>query len=193
MATLERPNILLIMGSVRAGRRCPQIAAWVISLADKSGQFAFEIVDLKEWHLPFGDEPGIPAKGIYTHDHTKAWSAKIAGADGFVIVSPQYNWGYPAALKNALDHLYQEWSGKPLVIVTYGGRGGGKCAEQLRQVATGLNMRPVDTMPAITVARKAIENDTPQNLEDLQPCEASVQQALAEMNTLLAAARGATE
>jgi len=193
MTFLKRPNILLIMGSVRAGRRCPQIAAWVISLANKSGQLACDIVDLKDWHLPFGDEPGIPARGAYMHDHTKAWSAKIAGADGFVIVSPQYNWGYPAVLKNALDHLYQEWSGKPLVIVTYGGRGGGKCAEQLRQVATGLNMRPVDTMPAITVAREAIENDTPQNLEDLQPFEASVQQALAELNALLAAAGTATE
>ena len=193
MGTHERPTILLIMGSVRAGRRCPQIAAWVISLANKSGQFACDIVDLKDWHLPFGDEPGIPAKGVYMHDHTKAWSAKIAGADGFVIVSPQYNWGYPAVLKNALDHLYKEWTGKPLVIVTYGGRGGGKCAEQLRQVAAGLNMRPVDTVPAITVAREAIENDTPQSPEDLQPFEASVQQALAELNALLAAAGTATE
>jgi len=193
MTFLKRPNILLIMGSVRAGRRCPQIAAWVISLANKSGQLACDIVDLKDWHLPFGDEPGIPARGAYMHDHTKAWSAKIAGADGFVIVSPQYNWGYPAVLKNALDHLYKEWTGKPLVIVTYGGRGGGKCAEQLRQVAAGLNMRPVDTMPAITVAREAIENDTPQSPEDLQPFEASVQQALAELNALLAAAGTATE
>jgi NAD(P)H-dependent FMN reductase len=189
MATPERPTILLIMGSVRAGRRCPQIAEWVLSLADRSGQLACEIVDLKEWHLPFGDEPGIPARGAYTHDHTKAWSAKVAGADGFVLVSPQYNWGYPAALKNALDHLYTEWSEKPLVIVTYGGRGGDKCAEQLRQVAGGLKMRPVDTMPAIKVAREAIENDTPQSLEELRPFEASVQQALAEMHGMLVAAR----
>jgi NAD(P)H-dependent FMN reductase len=165
----------------------------VISLANKSGQLACEIVDLKDWHLPFGDEPGIPAKGIYMHDHTKAWSAKIAGVDGFVIVSPQYNWGYPAVLKNALDHLYKEWSGKPLAIVTYGGRGGGKCAEQLRHVAAGLNMRPVATMPAIAVAREAIENDTPQSLEELQPFEASVQNALAELTDLLAVAGGATE
>lgn len=190
MSTLERPTILLIMGSVRAGRRCRQIAEWVISLADKSGQFACEIVDLKEWHLPSGEEPGIPAKGGgYTTDHTHTWSAKVASADGFVIVSPQYNWGYPAALKNALDRLYKEWSGKPLVIVTYGGHGGNKCAEQLRQVAEGLKMWPVDTMPAITVAREVIENDTPQSLEELKPFEASVQRALAEMNASLAAAR----
>jgi NAD(P)H-dependent FMN reductase len=186
MSALERPSILLIMGSVRAGRRCPQIAEWVLSLADKSGQLTCEIVDLKEWHLPFSDEPGIPAKGGYTNDHTRAWSDKVAGADGFVIVSPQYNWGYPAALKNALDHLYREWSDKPLVIVTYGGHGGDKCAKQLRQVAEGLKMRLIDTMPAITVAREEIENDTPQSLEDLKPFEASVQQALAEMKALLA-------
>jgi NAD(P)H-dependent FMN reductase len=190
MSTLERPTILLIMGSVRAGRRCPQIADWVISLADKSGQLACEIVDLNEWHLPFGDEPGIPAKGgACTTDHTRAWSAKVAGADGFIIVSPQYNWGYPAALKNALDRLYKEWSEKPLVIVTYGGHGGNKCAAQLRQVAEGLKMRPADTMPAITVARDVIENDTPQSPEDLQPFAASVQQALGELNALLGAAR----
>lgn len=171
------------MGSVRAGRRCPQIARWVLSLAEESGDLSYEIVDLKEWHLPLGDEPGIPAKGIYAHDHTRAWSTKVARADGFIIVSPQYNWGYPAALKNVLDHLYGEWSGKPLVIVTYGGHGGDKCAEQLRQVASGLELRPVATLPAITVAREAIENDKPQSPEDLRPFEASVQQALIEMKS----------
>jgi len=189
MGTPERPTILLIMGSVRAGRRCPQIAEWVLSLADQSGQLACEIVDLQEWHLPASDEPGIPAKDAYTHDHTRAWSAKVAGADGFVIVSPQYNWGYPAALKNALDHLYKEWNEKPLVIVTYGGHGGGKCADQLRQVAEGLKMRPIDTMPAITVAREAIEKNAPQSLEDFKPFEAPVQQALAELSALLVNAR----
>ena len=186
MSTPEPPTILVIMGSVRAGRRCPQIAEWVLSLADKSGQLAYEIVDLQEWQLPFGDEPGIPAKGAYTHDHTRAWSTKVADADGFVIVSPQYNWGYPAALKNALDHLYKEWSGKPLVIVTYGGHGGNKCAEQLRQVAGGLKLQPVATMPAIMVSRESIENDAPQGLEDLKPFETSVQQALAELSAMLA-------
>jgi len=123
MSTAERPTILLIMGSVRAGRRCPQIAEWVLSLADRSGKLACEIVDLKDWPLPFSDEPGIPAKGGYTQDHTRAWSAKVAGADGFVFVSPQYNWGYPAALKNALDHLYTEWSGKPLASDEQGREG----------------------------------------------------------------------
>ena len=89
-------------------------------------------------------------------------------------VSPQYNWGYPAALKNALDHVYKEWNGKPLVIVTYGGHGGDKCAAQLRQVAGGLKLRAVDTMPAVTVSNEAIVSDEPQSDADLQPFEASV-------------------
>lgn len=188
MSPSEQPTVLVIMGSVRAGRRCPQIAEWVISLADPSGQPAYELVDLKEWQLPFDDEPGIPAKGAYTHDHTRAWSAKVASADGFVIVSPQYNWGYPAALKNALDHLYKEWSGKPLAIVTYGGHGGDKCAEQLRQIAGALKLRQVETRPAITVAREAIETDAPQSIEDLKPFEAAVRQALADLSAMLAVA-----
>ena len=185
MSTPERPTILLITGSVRVGRRYPQIAEWVLSLAERSGRLACEIVDLREWHLPSGDEPGIPAKNAHAHCHTRAWSAKVAGADGFVIVSSRYNWGYPAPLKNALDHLYKEWTGT-LVIVTYGGHRGGKCAEQLRQVAGGLKLQPVDTMPAITVAREAIENDSPQSLEDLKPFEATVEQALDELSAVLA-------
>ena len=82
MSTPKPPTILVIMGRVRAGRRCPQIAEWVLSLADKSDHLAYEIVDLQEWHLPFDDEPSIPAKGAYTHDHTRAWSTKVASADG---------------------------------------------------------------------------------------------------------------
>ena len=174
------------MGSVRAGRRCPQIAAWVLGMMERSGRFVCEIIDLRDWSLPSDDETAIPAKGVYAREHTRAWSAKVAAADGFVIVSPQYNWGYPATLKNALDHLYREWSGKPLVIVTYGGHGGGKCAEQLRQVADGLKLRPVGTMPAITVAREAIENETPQTEEDLKLFEASVLQSLDELSVMLA-------
>ena len=78
-------------------------------------------------------------------------------ADAVVLVTPQYNWGYPAALKNALDHLYREWRGKPAVIVTYGQRGGGKCAKQLRQVADGLHMRTVGVMPGLRLPRAVIE------------------------------------
>jgi NAD(P)H-dependent FMN reductase len=157
----SQPTVLVIMGSVRASRLCPTIASWAAAIGRASTSFSYELIDLADWPLPFGDEPGIPAAGGYVQEHTRAWSRKVASASGFVFVTPQYNWGYPAVLKNALDHLYKEWAGKPLVIVSYGGHGGGKCAEQLRQVAEGMKMRPVATMPGITLTRQMIESGGP--------------------------------
>jgi NAD(P)H-dependent FMN reductase len=151
------PKVLVIVASTRAKRICPQIAAWVAEVGGQCVRASFELVDLKDWPLPMDDEPDVPARGGYVFDHTHAWSRKIAEGDAIVIVTPQYNWGYPAPLKNALDHLYQEWTGKPAVIVSYGGHGGGRCAEQLRQVLTGLKMRPVSTMPGFTLSRAHIE------------------------------------
>jgi NAD(P)H-dependent FMN reductase len=147
-------NVLIIMGSVREGRRCPAIVAW--AAARRPPSLTCEVVDLKEWHLPMDDEAAIPATGEYRNGHTRAWSEKIRGADGFAIVTPQYNWGYPAVLKNALDHLYDEWKGKPLMLVTYGGHGGDKCARQLRTVAKGLHMKTVWASPALVLTRAQI-------------------------------------
>ncbi|MEI9905113.1 MAG: NAD(P)H-dependent oxidoreductase [Asticcacaulis sp.] len=69
----------------------------MIETARADSGLACELVDLKDWHLPMDDEPAIPASGVYAQDHSLAWSRKIAAAPGFVFVSPQYNWGYPAA------------------------------------------------------------------------------------------------
>ncbi len=115
---MHRSPILVIAGSVRPRRICIQVANWVAAAGREATDLTFEVVDLKDWPLPMDDEPEIPAAGGYALDHTRAWSRKIAEAPGFVFVTPQYNWGYPAPLKNALDHLYQEWAGKPAMIVT---------------------------------------------------------------------------
>jgi NAD(P)H-dependent FMN reductase len=155
---IHASKILVIIGSTRARRLCPQIAAWVAQVGSESIPARFELVDLKDWPLPMDDEPGIPAGHDYVFEHTRAWSRKVSEGNAIVFVTPQYNWGYPAPLKNALDHLYREWSGKPAVIVTYGGHCGSKCAPQLRQVLEGgLKMRPVATMPGFTLARACIE------------------------------------
>jgi len=160
---------LVIVGSTRAVRICPQIAEWVAQVGRESASGLFEVVDLKDWPLPMDDEPGIPAAGgDYALEHTRAWSQKVSEGHAFVFVTPQYNWGYPAPLKNALDHLYREWSGKPAMIVTYGGHGGSRCAEQLRQVLEGLKMKPVATMPAFKLAREQIEA----NAGDIDPAAA---------------------
>jgi NAD(P)H-dependent FMN reductase len=148
---------LVIAGSLRPRRIALQIAAWVAEVGRDTTNDAFEVVDLKHWPLPMDDEPHVPAGGGYEFDHTRAWSRKIDATGAFVFVTPQYNWGYPAPLKNALDHLYREWAGKPAMIVTYGGRGGDKCAEQLRQVCEGLHMSLIATRPSLVISRERIE------------------------------------
>ncbi len=149
---------------------------------------AYELVDLAYWLLPMDDEPNIPATGAYVQPHTQKWSAKIAQADAFVFVSPQYNWGYPAVLKNAIDHCHREWRGKPLLVVTYGGHGGGKCAAQLKQVAEGLKMRLVPVMPGLTLTREMIEGApiTPdRDFEDQSP---QIRQGFSELAAMLSPA-----
>ena len=100
------------------------------------------------------DEPKIPQQVTNTDDyvqpHTRAWSKEVQRYSAFVFVLPQYNWGYPAVLKNAIDYLFNEWNGKPAMIVSYGGHGGTKSAGQLRQVLEAVKMNVVDTMPALT-------------------------------------------
>jgi NAD(P)H-dependent FMN reductase len=192
MSKSGQQTILVITGILIAVQRSPQIAEWVLSLADATCRLSYEIVDLQEWQFPFEYKPSTHAKGASAYESAQAWSKKIAAAAGFVIVSPNYNWGYPVVLTNALNCLYKEWKGKPLVIVTYGGHDGGKCAEQLRKVAGGLNLQPVDTMPAIMIPREAIRNNSPPSREDLKPFEAIVRQSLAELSTMVADAGGAS-
>ena len=179
------PIVLVIMGSIRANRRCPTIAEWIVGIARTIPRIAWELVDLAGWNLPMDDEPDIPASGIYIQEHTRAWSSKIAGAAGIIFVTPQYNWGYPAPLKNAIDHLHREWRGKPLLIVTYGSRGGGKCAAQLRQIAEGLEMKVVPTMPALALSIDVIRGAPLDPGHELKGQIGPVQQGLAELAVML--------
>ncbi len=148
---------LVIAGSVRPRRLAIQISDWVAAIGRETTHGAFEVVDLKDWRLPMDDEPGMPQAGEYEFEHTRAWSRKIAQSPAFVFVTPQYNGGYPAALKNAIDHVYGEWAGKPAMIVTYGGHGGGHCAEQLQYVLQFVKMTPIAKRPALKLARARIE------------------------------------
>lgn len=141
-----------------------------------------ELIDLSQWHLPMDDEPGIPAMGSYAQAHTKAWSDKVTTARSLIFVTPQYNWGYPAVLKNAIDHLYNEWHDKPAVIVSYGGHGGTRCAAQLRQVLEAVKMRPVATMPALTLSENVIRHGATITPEvDFQVHIDTIRQAFGEL------------
>ncbi|KAI9301111.1 flavoprotein-like protein [Cunninghamella echinulata] len=155
-------NIGVIIGSTRPNRIGKHITQLFLNTITHQHNLSFEIIDLKEWQLPLMNEPGIPSVDDYIHDLTKQWSDKINSKQGFIFITPQYNWGYPASLKNALDYLFKEWKDKPAIIVSYAHRGGGKAALQLKQVLQGLHMKPVDTMPAIYL------NDVPDETESHQ-------------------------
>jgi len=141
---VAKPTLQIIIASTRPGRVGPSVAAWFHDRAVKAGDFEVELVDLAEVNLPMFDEPKHPRFGEYVHQHTKDWSATIARADAYVFVIPEYNYGYNAAIKNAIDYLNREWQYKPLGFVTYGGVAAGTRAMQmLKQVVSALKMVPM--------------------------------------------------
>jgi NAD(P)H-dependent FMN reductase len=138
------PNLTIIIGSTRPGRAGAAIAQWFAARARDHGGFDVTVVDLAEVDLPLLDEPNHPRLRQYTQQHTKDWSAIVDAADAFVFVTPEYNYGYPAALKNAIDYLHHEWLHKPVGFVSYGGVAAGtRAVQQLKQVVTTLRMLPV--------------------------------------------------
>ena len=138
------PKLHVILASTRPGRAGEPIADWFVEVAAEHGAFDVELVDLADVALPFFDEANHPRLRRYEHDHTKAWSARIDAADAFVFVTPEYNYGYPATLKNAIDFLHFEWQHKPVGFVSYGGVAAGtRAVQQLKQVVTTLKMLPL--------------------------------------------------
>src|SRR6202000_2893206 len=105
--SMGRPmqKLYVICGSIRPARIGHDIAQWVMNALPAENGVELELINLADWPLAMDDEPGVPARDPYVHAHTRAWSEKISQAAGYIFVTPQYNWGYPAALKNALDPL----------------------------------------------------------------------------------------
>jgi NAD(P)H-dependent FMN reductase len=138
------PKLHVILASTRPGRAGEPIAEWFVTRARAHAGFDVELVDLAEVDLPFMDEPNHPRLRRYTQEHTKAWSARVNAADAFVIVTPEYNYGFTAPLKNAIDYLHFEWQHKPVGFVSYGGVAAGtRAVQMLKQVVTTLKMLPL--------------------------------------------------
>ena len=135
-------RLSVVIASTRPRRIGHHVADWV--LARVPDDFDVTVHDLREMNLPFLDEPGQPAEGNYTHDHTWRWSAAMRATDALLIVMPEYNRGYNAALKNAIDYLYAEWEGLPVACVGYGWRGAEFAKSALRQTLERIKMTVVD-------------------------------------------------
>jgi NAD(P)H-dependent FMN reductase len=157
LSASDKVRIQIILGSTREGRFGDRVANWFYVLAAKREDFIAELIDLRDWTLPFFNEPKSPITGHYAPE-ARAWAAKMAEGDGYVFVTPEYNFGYPAVLKNALDHLYREWNNKPVGFVSYGGgAGGSRAVQQLRQVVVELQMAPIRAGIVIPFARRLFD------------------------------------
>jgi NAD(P)H-dependent FMN reductase len=138
-------KLVIIWGSSRTGRKGGVVADWVKQKAGADGRFEVDFIDLRELNLPFFDEPISPfsmnSLDDYTHAEGRAWAERIAGSDGFIIVTPEYNHGPPGVLKNTLDWVGPPWKDKPVGLISYGGISGGtRAVEMLRSITIELGL-----------------------------------------------------
>lgn len=138
-------KIKIIIGSTREGRFSEKPARWIFEEAKKLKDVEVELLDLRDYEMPFfsSSKPPLIAQGKYENEVVQKWSGKIDEGDAFIVVTPEYNHGYPAVLKNAMDVIYPEWNRKPIGFVSYGSAMGARSVEQLRQVAVELQMVPI--------------------------------------------------
>jgi NAD(P)H-dependent FMN reductase len=141
----------IILGTTRTGRFADRPAAWFSDLARKRAELAVELVDLRDYPLPFFDEPKSPMREASKLEVAVRWGRKVAELDAFVFVTGEYNHGIPASLKNAIDYLYAEWNRKPASYVAYGSVGGARAIEQLRAVLVEVQVAPL--RPSVHIGR----------------------------------------
>lgn len=152
-------RLIIIVASTRPGRVGRQIADWYVAQATNHGGFEVEIIDLAQINLPFLDEPGEPADRLYQHQHSLAWSASVDAADAFTFVMPEYNSGYNAPLKNAIDYLYHEWHDKPVALVCYGMSSAGlRAAQMIKSVVSAVKMVPITPIVSIPLRQHLDSN-----------------------------------
>jgi NAD(P)H-dependent FMN reductase len=151
----------IIVASTRPGRVGLPVAQWYEGEARAHGGFTeIDLIDLAEVGLPFMDEPNHPRLAQYTHQHTRDWSARIAGVDAFVFVMPEYNYGYNAELKNAIDFLHHEWQYKPVGFTSYGGVAAGtRAVQMIKQVVTTLKMFPLFEAVSIPFVQQFLDDE----------------------------------
>jgi NAD(P)H-dependent FMN reductase len=147
--------ISVIVGSTREGRFSEKPAHWILQQLKKRDGVDARLLDLRDFPMPFFDQPvppAMPGRAPYANAVVQKWTAAIEQSDGFVFVTPEYNYGPSAVLKNAIDWVYPEWNRKAAAIVTYGSAMGARGAQQLRETAIELQLAPVRSSVHIPVA-----------------------------------------
>ncbi len=159
-ASAVRPRLHTLICSTRPGRVGPAIARWAHETATVHGKFDTRLVDLANFNLPVYDEPTHPRLQTYAHAHTREWSTSVKAADAFLFVMPEYNYGPPPSLLNAMTYLVREWQYKPMAFVSYGGMSGGVRAVQVtKQLLTTFKMVPLLEAVAIPNVTQHLSGD----------------------------------
>lgn len=190
--------ISVIIGSIRQGRFGEKPANWILQHLQKREGVEARLLDLRDFPMPFFDHPmppGMPGRPAYDHEAVKRWTAEIAQSDGFIIVTPEYNYGPPAVLKNALDWVYQEWNRKAVAFVSYGGSGGIRSVQALHLTAIELQLAPLRWsvhVPAATLWAHFRGGDVEKGLAELEPQAKGMLDNLLWWASALKAARGAS-
>jgi NAD(P)H-dependent FMN reductase len=187
-------RIGIIVGSTRPGRKGEQVAAWVQELATRHAgdEALFDVLDLKEFELPLLDEPVPALVAPGGRPHTVRWAERVGSCDAFVFVTPEYNSGAPASLRNAVDYLYEEWTRKPVAYVGYGVHGAVMAVQELRAQAGKLQMADIGPQVALTLREDFVD------FTEFKPQESRTQEAqrlvdeLLAWNTALATLRAAS-
>jgi NAD(P)H-dependent FMN reductase len=187
------PRLQVIVASTRPTRVGLAVGEWFHGRAQEHGAFELDWVDLAELGLPFMDEPRHPRMRDYEHDHTKEWSRRVDDADAFVMVFPEYNHGFNAPLKNAIDFLHHEWHHKPVGLVSYGGVAAGtRAAQMLKQVLLAQRMVPVTAAVSIPFVAQFVGDDGSLRPNDtMQAAAGGVLDELAEHERVLRPLRDA--
>jgi NAD(P)H-dependent FMN reductase len=142
---MTKPKIAIIISTTRATRFGDKPAKWISDIAAKRTDLVSEVIDLRDFPMPFFDEVASNAWVPSTNEVAQRWQKKVAAFDGFIFVTAEYNRGVPAVLKNALDYAYPEWNRKAAAYVGYGSVGGARSVEQLRLISVELQMAPTRT------------------------------------------------
>jgi NAD(P)H-dependent FMN reductase len=140
---MSQLRIGIVLGSTRVGRFADRPAEWLLALANRRGDAAYELVDLRDYPMPFFDAPKSPLREPPANEVARRWARKVGELDGFVFVTSEYNHSIPAVLKNALDFVYAEFNRKPASFVGYGNAGGARAIEQLRLMLVELQVAPL--------------------------------------------------
>ena len=189
--------ISVIVGSTRQGRFSEKPARWILQHLQKRDGIDVKLLDLRDFPMPFFDQaltPAWPGRPPYENEVVKRWTAAIAASDGFVFVTPEYNYGTSAVLKNAIDWVYPEWNRKAAAFVGFGSAMGARAIQQLRETMIEVQIAPVRTsvhIPVATLWAHFQGGDVDNGLAELGPQAQTMIDDLLWWTTALKAARNA--